>query len=181
MICTKDASKECLPDIIECQNLVEWNNYLNQLYSEVFKPQLIDDVPIFNGLKVLSRREPKDGEWEHGFTHMTHVDLKHNSNDPNDRIPDSRRSERLNWVKRIIENFECAKKSDCGKILYWEEMFRGRVRSNLLFEEERFLIVLEKARDVYFLITSFYIEKDWELNKRIRKYETYKKQKTPLA
>lgn len=46
---------------------------------------------------------------------------------------------------------------------------------------ERFHIVLERARDVYFIITSFYIEKDWELNKRIKKYETYKKQKTPLG
>lgn len=65
--------------------------------------------------------------------------------------------------------------------MYWEEMYRGRVRCNLLFKDERFLIVLEKARNVYFLITSFYIERDWELNKGIRKYETYKKQKTPLA
>ena len=64
---------------------------------------------------------------------MTHVDIQHNSTDPNNRIPDLRRSERLNWVKRIIENYECS------------------------------------------------IEKDWELNKRIRKYENYKKQKTPLA
>ena len=181
MQCTKDALKECLPEIIECENLVEWNSYLNKLYIEVFKPQFLENVPIFKGGRVLSRREPMDGEWEHGFTHMTHVDLQHNSTDPNDRIPDLRRSERLNWVKRIIENYECSIENDCGKILYWEEMYRGRVRCNLLFKDERFLIVLEKARNVYFLITSFYIEKDWELNKRIRKYETYKKQKTPLV
>ena len=181
MQCTKDTLKECLPEIIECENLVEWNSYLNKLYVEVFKPQFLETVPVFKGWRVLSRREPMDGEWEHGFTHMTHVDLQHNSADPNDRIPDLRRSERLNWVKRIIENYECSVENNCGKILCWEEMYRGRVRCNLLFKDERFLIVLEKARDVYFLITSFYIEKDWELNKRIRKYETYKKQKTPLA
>lgn len=99
----------------------------------------------------------------------------------NDRIPDLRRSERINWVKPMIENYECSVKMQCGKILYWEEMFRGRVRSNLLFATERFHIVLEKARNVYFIITSFYIEKEWELNKRIKKYETYKKQKTPLV
>ena len=89
--------------------------------------------------------------------------------------------ERLNWVKRIIENYKCSIEKNCGKILYWEEMYRGRVRCNLLFIDERFLIVLEQAKNVYFLITSFYIEKDWELNKRIKKYEAYQKQKTPLV
>lgn len=102
MICTKDTSKVCLPDMIECENLAEWNNYLNKLYVEVFKPQFIETVPTFKGWDVISRREPMDGNWEHGFTHMTHVDLLHNSDDPNDRIPDLRRSERLNWVRRII-------------------------------------------------------------------------------
>ena len=112
---------------------------------------------------------------------MTHVDLLHNSDDPNDRIPDLRRSERLNWVRRIIENYECSVEYNCGKILYWEEMYRGQVRCNLLFYEERFLVVLEQRRNIYFLITSFYIERDWELNKRIKKFEIYEKQKTPLV
>ena len=181
MQCAKDPLKECLPEIIECKNLAEWNNYLNKLYDEIFKPQLIENIPVFKGWRVLSRRMPMDGKWEHGFTHMTHVDLKHNSDDPNDRIPDLRRSERLNWVKRIIENYKCSIEKNCGKILYWEEMYRGRVRCNLLFIDECFLIVLEQAKNVYFLITSFYIEKDWELNKRIKKYEAYQKQKTPLV
>lgn len=82
MQCTKDASKECLPEIIECENLIEWNNYLNKLYDEIFKPQLLENVPMFKGWRVLSRREAMDGEWEHGFTHMTHVALQHNSTDP---------------------------------------------------------------------------------------------------
>ena len=49
MQCTKDALKECLPEIIECENLVEWNSYLNKLYVEVFKPQLLENVPMFKG------------------------------------------------------------------------------------------------------------------------------------
>ena len=50
---------------------------------------------MFKGWKVFIRKEPKDGEWEHGFTHMTHEDLLHSSENPNDRVPDLRRSERL--------------------------------------------------------------------------------------
>lgn len=130
---------------------------------------------------MLIRKEPRDGTWEHGFTHMTHVDLLHTSSDPNDRIPDLRRSERLNWVRPIIEHYVCSTEKQCGKIMYWEEMFRGRVRCNLLFWDERFHVVLERARTVYFIITSFYVDKDWELDRRRKKYELYKKQKTPLV
>jgi hypothetical protein len=181
MQCTKDEKKECLPPIIECTNLAEWNIYLEDLYKTVFKPQFIDSNPTFKGVKVYIRKEPMDGKWEHGFTHMTHEDLLHTSNDPNDRIPDLRRSERLNWVKPIIENYACSIENDCGQILYWEEMYRGRVRSNLLFLEERFLVVLEKTRWGFFIITSFYINEEYELTKRVKKYNMFKKQKTPLA
>lgn len=180
-LCTKNINKECLPDIIECDNLAEWNTYLNNLYRDVFTKDFLKSYPIFNGWKVFIRKEPKDGEWEHGFTHMTHVDLLHKSDNPNDRIPDLRRSERLNWVRKIIENYSCAVESGCREILYWEEMFRGRVRSCLLFDAERFLVVLEKAKGVYFIITSFYLEKDWELERRHKKYLQYQKQKTPLV
>ncbi|MDD6058541.1 MAG: hypothetical protein PUB98_09855 [Clostridiales bacterium] len=91
---------------------------MEKLYSSIFKPQLIDTKPVFMGWNVLSRKEPMDGRWEHGFTYMSHVDLLHTSNNPNDRIPDFRRSERLNWVKPMIEKYECSVEKQCGKISY---------------------------------------------------------------
>ena len=131
MLCTKDTSKECLPDIIECENLVEWNMYLNKLYDEIFKPQFIDTTPTFKGWSVLSRREPKDENWEHGFTHMTHVDLLHSSDDPNERIPDFRRSERLNWVRPVMD------------ILVRRSRQSGVARAtNPDFESHRLLLIL---------------------------------------
>jgi len=179
--CVIDLEEVCLPDIIECNDLTQWNFYLEQLYQNVFVPDFIKTKPTFRGLPVVIRREPRDGEWEHGFTHMTHVDLLHNSSNQNDRIPDLRRSERVNWVRKIIEHDECFNKKRCGEILYWEEMYRGRIRSNLLFESERFLVVLEKARNAYLLITSFYIEEDYSLERRKKKYIKYNQQKTPLV
>lgn len=176
-----NKGKMCLPDIIPCQNLLDWNGYLENLYDTVFVPDFLNSCPKFKGLRVFIRKEPRDGRWEHGFTHMTHEDYRHTSRDPNDRVPDLRRTERLNWVRKIIERYPCAVENSCGEIWYWEEMFRGRVRCNLLYASEKFLIVLEKAKDVYFIITSFYLDTDWAFEKRRRKYEKYKQQKTPLA
>lgn len=180
-IVSSEGGKICLPDTIPCENIMEWNTYLNMLYDDVFKPDFLDSFPTFRGWRVLIRKEPRDGAWEHGFTHMTHEDIRHSLEDPNDRVPDLRRSERLNWVRVIIEHDRCLTEYQCERIWYWEEMFRGRVRIHLLFAEERFLVVLERAKSVYFIITSLYLEKDWEMEKRRKKYERYKMQKTPLV
>lgn len=179
--CTIDKDKECLPDIIECEDFLKINTYMDSLYINVFRHDFILNTPQFNGVKVIIRKEPMDGNKEHGFIHMTHEDFSHKSKDPNDRTPDFRRCERLPWVRPIIENYECAMKNACGKILYWEELFRGYVRVHLLYEDERFLVVLERRNDVYMIITSFYLNKDWELEKRKQKYLRYQTQKTPLV
>ena len=181
--CSVSEDKECLPDIIECENLLDWNNYLDRLYETVFKKDFLLSFPVFNGLRVIIRREPMDGKYERAFIHMTHRDYFHTAKDPNDREPDFRRSERISWIRRLIENYTCNVESNCGNILYWEQMFRGYVRSNLLFKDEMFLIVLEKRNGVYLFITSFYLDDDFELEKRLKKHRTYigQKQKAPLA
>lgn len=155
MQCIGDINKECLPDIIECEHIVEWNNYLNQLYVNVFKPYFLESYPLFKGKKVMIRKEPMDGSWEHDFVHMTHEDYFHNSKDPNERIPDLRRSERLNWVRPIIEHFECSVDMACGRILYWENYYKGYVRCNLFLPEERFQVVLERRKKYIFYYYKF--------------------------
>lgn len=178
--CVLNNEKECLPDIIPCTNPNDWNNYINNLYNDYFVPDFLNSKIFFMGLPVYIRPEPRYNNWEHGFIHMTHRDYSHNSHDPNDRVPDFRRSERLPWVKRTIENYSCSVDNDCDEILYWEELYRGFIRVNLLYEYEAFQVVLEKRKNHYMIITSFQLDEEWELEKRIRKYEKYKKQKTPL-
>lgn len=178
--CVLIESKECLPDIIPCDNLTDWNNYINNLYKNCFIPDFVKSGITFKGLPVYIRPEPKFNGWEHGFLHMTHRNYSHKSLNPNDRDPDLRRSERLPWVKRIIENYSCSVDNNCEEIAYWEERYRGFIRINLLYICESFLVVLEKRKDHYMIITSFLLDYDWELEKRLQKYEKYKKQKTPL-
>lgn len=177
--CNKQNEKVCLPDILECENKVDIQNYMDKLYK-IFTDDYLISRPIFKGKKVFIRKEPRDGNKEHTFIHLTHEDFFHKSGDPNDRVPDFRRSERLSWTRKIIENYKCSVDNECEKILYWEELFRGYKRINLLYKDERFLVVLEERDYCYLLITSFYLEKDYALDKRIKKYELYEKQKTPL-
>ncbi len=171
---------EWLPEIVECKDYTKWNEYLDSIYK-IFKADFIDTRPIFEGKKVNYRSEPMDGKYESAFIHLTHKDEFHISNNPNDRIPDPRRAERIGWNKAIIENYKCDRKcADCEGVLYYEAYYKNKIRSYFLFKDSRFLVILEKREKFNLLVTGYYVEYDNAMNKHIKKYEKYKKQKTPL-
>jgi hypothetical protein len=169
-----------LPDIVECTDFAKWNEYLDNIY-EIFRKDFIENKPIFENRIVNYRRAPMDGKYEHTFIHLTHKDEFNNSSNPNDRIPDPRRSERIKWNKKIIENYICEETCNgCEKILYFEEYNGNNIKVYLLFKDEKFLVILEKRRNYNLIITGYYIYYDNAMDKYIKKYELYKKQKTPL-
>lgn len=170
-----------LPNIIECTNFIKWNDYLNEIY-EVFKKDFIYNKPFFEGKIVNFRKAPLDGNYEHTFIHLTHRDVNHNSLNPNDRIPDLRRAERIGWNRAIIENYICNHTcKDCNKVLYFEEYYKNNIRTYLLFKDVKFLVIIEKREKYNLLITGYYIEYENAMRKYVKKYEKYKQQKTPLT
>lgn len=183
--CDFDDNKICLPDTVQCEDYNDADSYFDQLYTNIFLTDFIASKPSFKNKPVYIRKEPKYESWEHGFLHMTHRNWGHRKTHVNDRQPDFRRSERLTWVKYIINNFACSSIRNCNQLLYWEELFGGYIRPHLMMYDDEygsaFLVVLEKRTNYYLIITSFYLEKSWEIKKRENKYNTYKKQKTPLT
>lgn len=170
-----------LPDIVECTDFGKWNEYLDSIY-EIFKKDFIDNRPIFDGKGVNFRKAPMDGKYEHTFIHLTHKDEYHNFSNPNDRLPDPRRAERMGWNKAIIENYKCSDTCEnCDKVLYFEEYYKKNIRVYLLFKDVKFLVIIEKRENYNLLITGYYIEYEHTMKKYIKKYEQYKKQKTPLT
>lgn len=131
---------------------------------------------------VNFRKAPMDEKYEDTFIHLTHKDEFHNSIDPNDRIPDPRRAERIGWNKLIIEHCPCKEICEnCEKILYFEECYKKNIKEYFLFKDVRFLVIIEKREKYNLLLTGYYIEYDNAMDKYIKKYEKYKKQKTPLT
>ena len=174
---------ECkwLSPIVTCQDYNKWNEYLEYIYN-FFKVDFIDTKPIFDGKFVNFKKAPMDGKYEHTFTHLTHKDEFHTSVNPNDRVPDPRRAERIAWNRAIIDNYICNDICEnCEKIVYFEEMYKNNVRVYLLFKDVKFLVILEKRENYNLLITGYYVEYEHAMRKYIKKYEQYKKQKTPLT
>ncbi len=64
--------------------------------------------------------------------------------------------------------------------MYYEEYYNNKIRINLLFADVKFKVVLEKREKYYLLITGYYINYEYRLNKEIQKANLFSQQKTPL-
>ena len=157
-----------------------WEEYNNELYKIFIRDFIINKL-YFKNKKVVVRANPKYKNYEHAFIHLTTTSIP-NAKDINDRLPDLKRCERLEWNRKIIENYECKNNCPtCKKILYYEEYYKNNIRISLLFPDVRFKVVLEERKDYFLLITGYYINYDYRLNKELKKANLYSKQKTPLV
>lgn len=148
-----------------------WQDYENYLYN-IFRSDFIEDHPQFEGKDVKIRFRPIENNKEEAFYHVTCQDYQKDGN----RVPDFRRCERIRWIKAFIENYQCDPSSctDCDGIKIWEKPYKSNKRVHLLFEEERYIVVLERRQKYCLLITAFYIEQDHTLKKKVKEYEQYK-------
>ncbi|NOH15466.1 hypothetical protein [Clostridium cochlearium] len=164
-----------LPKIISLSEFGgDWHKYDNYLY-ELFREDFIESTPIFNEKPVRIRKHPMQGDKEQAYFHVTSVDSSKTSADPNDRIPDIRRCERILWIRKILENYNCNENCDgFNKIKTWNMPYKMYQRVHFLFEDYRFLVIIEEREDYCLLISAFYIEYDHTLRKKLKEYEKYK-------
>lgn len=167
---------EWIPKIIELRDFGgDWYEYDSYLYS-IFVRDFIDNPMEFNGKPLRIRRHPMQGDKEQAYFHVTNKDSSLSSNDPNDRVPDLRRCERIEWIRLFLENYDCNKGcKDCSGIKVWRENYKGNDRLHFLFEEYRFLVIIEERKDYYLLISGFYIFNDRIMANKLKKYNKFKK------
>lgn len=185
-MCQYKTDCKWLPNINPCINFSEYAQYEKECYA-VFRKMFFEDGVTYNGLPIRVKTSPKYLEYETAFVHLTCKTESANPTDVNDREPDFRRMERLHWIKAIIEKYPCLEECvDCEGILLYEEYHKGnenKIRTKMFFPKEQYIIILEKRKTYYQLITAFYIERGFEdknINKYYDKYYEYKRQGTPL-
>ncbi len=161
-----DFSCKWLPDLLYKESYESDNKYLERLYK-IFEESFKRSQPIFKGEQVGCRKNPITHGYEEGFFHLTHRDYK---NAPfQDRGIDYFRCERFEWIKKIIENYNCTD-SCCTHIKVWEE----KKKTYLLFEEVKYVVILEKRKGYYVVVTAFYIDYNHTMNKLLNKYKKSK-------
>jgi len=146
----------------------DWHEFENSLFT-IFKRDFLDNNTYFKGCIVHPRKHRFIRGKPESFFHITHKNSTHyDLNNP--ALPDFDRCKRLEWIKQIIEHHGC-KDICCSGIKYY---FKDG-RDHLLFEEERYLVVLEKTNNnSYHLITAFYCQYNNALRKKIKDYYQYK-------
>ncbi len=164
---------ECkwLPELVLFENFKSWDDYQDTLYN-IFCSDFKNTFPMFEGKRVKIRFHPIEYGKEEAFFHVTCQDYMKDG----ERVPDFRRCERIKWIRKFIENYGCNLDEcpECNGLKVWEETYKSNARIHILFEEERFMVVIEKRKEYCLLITAFYFEHDHALRKKLAKYEAYK-------
>lgn len=162
-----------MSNCLVCNSLIEMSQfghnyieYINYLYTEIFKKDLYNNKLYYNGKKISLKRFPEECGWENSFFHLTTV-ASGKQVPLSDREPDFWRCERLHWIKpAIMTNHIDLCNNTCFE--EFEDNTRRNKRVKLLNELDRYIIILEDRQDYYLLVTAFYIEKDYYLKGLIK-------------
>ncbi|WP_342475326.1 hypothetical protein NST70_13590 [Weizmannia sp. FSL K6-0777] len=167
------------PDLIELSDFNgDWVKYEDHLYS-IFVSHFVYSKPLFKGKIVNYRRTPEVAGKIQSFFHVTSVNSSLTKN-PDDRIPDLRRCERIHWIRKIIDDYS-NKVGIFSEIKCWAEDWKQYKRWHLLLEHYKFLVVIEERETYNLLVTSFYLEKDHQVKKKLKKFNDYvQMQRTPF-
>lgn len=139
----------------------DWEYYLLSIY-EIFKEDFIDKKPSFRGKRLGLKRFPLSQGKEATFWHFTSEGAVEE-----ERTPDLRRCERIRWPSSVIENSDDA----CLKV--WAEPKGKNQRIHIWFEDESYLVVLDDRGDYILPWTAFYIERDHQRRKYIKRWERH--------
>ena len=169
---------ECwIPDETDMNDFESWREYDAFLYS-IFKRDFVDTRPIFKGLEVRPRTNPRYDEREESFWHLTCRDYGHKNGLPECRDPDLGRCRRIRWPRAFIEHYlDCADyiadPEHCNGVIAWESTHKPKKgkpknRVKMFLEEEQYLLVLEQRSSYYLLITAYEVNEEHSL-KRIKR------------
>lgn len=157
---------------------IEATEQTEYLYTEFFYPDFVGGNTYLNGQIYIDPIpfEQEDG-YEKTFWHLTtrkteyfkKIGKRHTK--VKERLMDYARAERLDWVKKIIENID----EDIIKVFYHiESDGKEELRLYLWLHEQDFVVILQKlGKSSSYLVTSFYIDVDKKKTVYQRRYEDY--------
>lgn len=154
---------------------IEITELFDVLY-DYFCEDFIDNKTYLNAnIYINPKSNQKDDGKELVFWHLTTRETKIQKKVGNrwvvekERLPDYRRSERLAWIKKIIENHSHKK----IKLFYYKEN-TNQIRLYLWAFDEDFIVILEKlGKSSSYLVTSFYVDKNYNRATYHKRYDDY--------
>jgi hypothetical protein len=154
-----------------------WTGDTYDMLYAIFRRDFVETKPRYCGHVVWHFPQMEDGK-ETLFWHLTSREVKPKPvprrmrkfaaqvMEQPGRYPDLRRSERLPWVRPLIEN------SQQSQVLAWDyEEGNGDVHTYVWLKNQDFVAIMKKYPDGRRrLITSFYVDKEYKRRSFERKY-----------
>lgn len=155
-----------LPELIELSEYGgDFAKYLEAVY-ELFKRDFIENKLSFRGMRLGLKKHPLYKDKEATFWHMTSE-----GSDEEERLPDLRRLERIQWPAVMINN------SEHPYLKVWENT-RGTKTNILIFHEaENYLVILRKGNGYVIPWTAYLVAYESRKQKLLKEYEDYIKSK----
>ena len=155
-----------LPEMVQVN---PWTNDTYEMLYAIFRRDFVDSRPRYRGREVWHFPEKEDGK-EVLFWHLTSRGVKPRPvprrkrkfavaiAQQAQRYPDPRRSERLPWVRLMIEN------PDKPEVFAWDyKEGNGGTRTYVWLKHSDFVVIMKKYPDgKRRLITSFFVDKDYK-------------------
>lgn len=153
-------------------NRIDSVRFFDHLYNFFERDFVANRTYLATKIYIDPQCNRKEDGKEQAFWHLTSRKQKYQQKKGKryetviDRLPDFRRSERIEWVKQIIDNHD----NSSVKCFYHKETTGSKpIRFYLWAYQENFVVILQKlGRSRSFLVTSFYIDK-------VSKRRTYQK------
>jgi hypothetical protein len=136
-----------LPGLINTDGI--WDVVLLRLYS-IFQKDFISDGCAYDGLPITWDHRKVDSPYEEGFWHLISKD------DPMtyERLFDPRRAQKISWCKPCIVNW-----ADVN-IKIWNIEEKGRIQVYIWLEHFDYLVILQKRKHSFFLVTAYHVGGD---------------------
>lgn len=139
-----------------------WHVFFEMVYA-AFHRDFVATKPEFRGKRLGLKRHPEYDGKSATFWHM----ISEGSVEQ-ERTPDIRRCERISWPKPVIEN------STDPVLKVWAEPKRKNQRIYIWLESEGYLVVLDDRREYILPWTAFYVEREHQRRKYLKRWERNK-------
>lgn len=165
MVCEKTPNITKLEDFNG-----DYCEYEKEIYR-LFSKDFIDKKMYFKGSLVSHKKYPLRKEMSGTFWHIVS-----SGNDENNREPDLRRYETIEYPAFIIEN--CP--DICPNILVWENTRKSKRRILIYCTSIRYLVVLEKKDSYLIFWTSYPVTYNHHHEKLLKEYNEYSKNRSSI-
>lgn len=153
-----------MPNLIDINDFDnDWSLYLDYIY-QLYLEEFFYNTVFHKGVPVKTFTNLEYNGKQATFNHIT-------TKGSRDRLYNTLRCERYEWIKAMIEGKRCEK---CEDIAIWPEKKGKKHRVLIWCKKTNFLIVLEKRKTEFYLITAYcviYSNKERDLRHSYNRYK----------